>query len=213
MKAYRNAKHDPRAARNATFAQAESFLSRSGYGITAVGGLRVDENIHYIYNRMGISEDDIRFWTINLGPNDNREIRAVYVAANLNPNDMSNHIIMTTALQFELDRLREAGRLGSEVITALIQYRDLTVELEYKNDGRFTPVLRNPLSGKRLKFDPLERMVVQLQEDGVPLVLPETSMYAVRDVDIAKDEHRKRRHHFCSPRRRLIVKKHHQTSF
>lgn len=176
MKAYRNAKTDPKAAREATFQQAEAFLGQSGFHVTDIGSLPVDETIIYIFQRMGIAKFDIRYWTLSPSSQLDSPIQAVYLAANLNPDDMNNHMIMTTALQFEMDRLREGGKLAGEngSVKAMIQYRDVVVELEYTlGDGRFTPVIRNAITGRRVKFEPLERMRIEIDGEGMPLLMPE----------------------------------------
>jgi hypothetical protein len=183
MRAYRNARHDPDGARKATFTQAESFLSQPQYQTSVPQDLLIGHDIRYIMTRMGINENELRFWTIDLDPGDTGEIRAVYLAANLNPDDMNNHLVMTTALQFQLDEWRRLGRLGARLITALIQYRDLTVELQYGTDGTFTPIIHHPVSGKRLKFDALERMTIRIQEDGMPLLIAESSLHEIQNIE------------------------------
>jgi hypothetical protein len=186
--AYASAVKDVNAARQATFAQAESLLKKGPLKYDEHGSLPLDEHMSYIFNIVGISPEDTRIWTLKRNSQDSQQIRAVCLAVNVQPDIMENHLIITAALQMELDRWRKAGKLdSSNMILAIIQYRDLTVELEYKKDGRFTPVLRHPLTGKRLPFDPLERMYIKVREDGVPQLLPETAEQAISYLDLDED--------------------------
>jgi hypothetical protein len=183
-----NADQDPDGARAATFAQAETFLKHGILKTEALGTLPLDEHMMAIFNSMGVTPEDTRLWTISNEISSDDTINGVYLAVSAKPDVMENHMMATAALQFELDKWRKEGRLLEDTVLAIIQYRDVLVELEYKSDGRFTPVLRHPLTGKRIPFGPLERFIVRTQADGTPLLLHEGNEYAIDVLQMAEED-------------------------
>ena len=184
VEASKTAKRDPERVRQATFTLAEASLVENA---TCTGPLRVNEDIEYIFKRMGInSKEDTRFWIIRDADGAIHEVR---LAVNANPADMNNHLIMTTTLQYELDRLRAAGELSSTddgKVDVRILYRCEPVVMRYKKDGRFRLVVENPITRKQVEMNPLERMHVAIQKDGVPLLIAEPSRDIAHNYEEAR---------------------------
>lgn len=184
QKAWQNAKADPTRARAATFAFAEDFITTTGCDSKLIGDFEPRKDALYVLKRMGISKHDIRLWA-PVDPSGTDQDRGLYyLAVNADPSDINNHMILIATLQFEFDRLRETGRLPAPGFAmAVIQMREEIISLVLEPDGRFTPVIQRPFERAVSPMAPLDRLRIEIQEDGMPLLIAESLAGVIQDSD------------------------------